>query len=1147
MGEPYGRRHAVALVREFMTRPEPQGRPTTRRVPILVFTGPKGCGRTALLDALSAELKHRTPHARIDCAGLRSTAAWEVLSYLTFEFNRTAAEYRRIPFPRFVTAQVAIAEPLSLHDVQGDRARIREALERLRRVDRLREFVAGQAEAVTRAVPGLGVAPGVADAARLAPGLVLRGLISWRRGRRVVLGRGLEWYGDGDHAYDELIRLNRLTRDDAGEADRREAAELLWAAFLADLRAAFDQGRGARRWSLNCVVLLDDVDTRAGRLLHRALVDARRREPDPLTVVATSAGGVAQHVAPDQEIPFAEKASYADYVTRGQGGHESDSYPVALRDLTLDEVATMVARVGGPWLSARRDVAASVYRFTLGHPAATAVLVEAIGGSTRGPVPLRTLLGSRWRGPVDEEPVTVGERMLRQFLGTPPDDVLATLEVCAAARDVEQAEELTRSGLIPRARGDAAVVPADLRVNDPATGRAVMLPALRNLLLHRLAATPDRWSAAHTWLRDNGRESDRRYHALAARDVMPVVGWLEERVADPEAWFAELHLVTSAPRHLDPDEADPDRVLDAVGWTGPPEGPSRTIAGIVAALWTANDPLSSADRADLFSSAAWDLRALAQAPRAARTEFRRVAEEMDARAETGDETPAVRPVRLPAGPLSREPVDFTPPVPRLARRRARLQAVALVAVVALVAGVVAAVVWDRITRCGEGVHRHGDECVGVTDGSYAFDERLADVQRKILAENERVTALPHVTLAVLTPLVPTEVGSVTWQRVRSQLEGAHVAQLAANAGERSPKIRLLLANPGSAQQEWSRVVGQLADLVDSDRLVGVVGVGQSTVRAQETARALSAHDLPMVASVVTATNFNVEQPAPPGGQPTRIRGFARVSSTTGDQIAVLSQYLAETGVGEAMLVHDVDEDDLYTATLYDEFKAAASGGKLSITVESRFDTEASLDTQFREIMRDLCGDGAPDTVLYAGRAVLLDDLIGNLQRRGCALDRRITLVTGSDASMLRTRPDLRPREDQPDLAIVYTPHVDPDAARQEGNTVLGELTAEFERLGFDPTDLLDGWGVMMHDATLAASEAISRAGNGLAAGELPSRQAVRAELERSDRERNQVRGAGGTFTLDAETGDAVGRRLPVVEVGPTGEFTVRAVRDVPRR
>lgn len=1140
-GEPFdlqGRDRAVALVREFATRPERRGLPSTRRAPIVIFTGPKGCGKTALLDALADGLRGRTPFARVDCAAMKSTTAWEVLSLLAFDLNRHAAGYRSIPFPRFITAQVAIAAQID-GPGQAARTRIREALENARRVDQLRTFLVNLAQDVTGVVPGVGSVPGVATATRYAPNLVLDGLVSWRRGRRVVLGEGLDWYGTGNQAYDELVRLNLLTREDASEAERKEATELLWAAFLADLRAAFAK---ARTWSLNAVLLLDDVDTLPGRLLYRALADARRGEDDPLTVVATSAGGVARHVAPDEEIPFAEQAGFDDYLERRQGEYERDSYPVALRDLTLDEVKDMVSDVAGPRLrTSRRAVAAQVYRFTRGHPAATAVVVKAIGDNTSGVTSVRSLLGSRWRGPVDKDPVTVEQRLLRALLGEPSAVVLATLTACAAARDVEQADELARSELVSAPHGQVGLVPPELRVHDPDTGRVVMLPALRNLLVRRLAGDRTRWTAVHTWLRDNGRAADRTYHALALREVGEVVERLVALLPDTRAWFAELDAATAAPDDLDTDEADPAQVPAAADQSGPADEPGRTIARVVVALWAANDPLSTADRADLYRSAAWDLKTLAQRPGLSRNDFRKAAEQWEARAEEGGTPPPSRAARRQALTRQREQVDFTPPTPRRVRRGTRVRLAAVVVVAAVVAGTGGVIGWNLLTRCGAGVTERGGECVGVTDGSYVFDDRLADVQGRVLAENERVAEQPHVTVAVLTPLLPNPVGSVTWQRVRAQLEGAHAAQLAANDGQRSPKVRLLLANPGSRQQEWRVVVDQLLDGADEQRLVGVVGVGQSTTNAQETARALSAAGIPMVASVVTATDFNVEPPARSGGAARYINGFTRVNLTTGDQIAGLSEYLAGQGVREAMLVYDINENDLYTATLYDEFKAGAATGRLPITVESRFDTEASLDTQFREIMRDLCGDGAPNTVLYAGRAVLLDDLISNLQQRGCARDTNITLVTGSDASMLRTRPDLLPKDEQPDVTIVYTPHVDPDAAREMGITGFATLAAEFERLGFDTVDLADGWGVMMHDAALAMSEAISRSGNGLPAGELPTPQAVRAELARSDRVGNQIRGAGGDFFLHATTGNSVGRQFPIIEVGPTGAFEVRTI------
>jgi hypothetical protein len=1135
----YGRNRAIALVREFMERPEVNGYPTTRRTPIVIFTGPRGSGKSALLDGLGRSVRDNVPYARINCGRLKSAAAWKVLPLLAFELNRNAAGYRSIPFPRFVTAQVAIAAQL---DSVGPTAnqQIREALTSNRRVDKLRTFLDRLAQDMVGAVPVVGGMPGAATAAQYTADLLLDGLVSWRRGRRVVLGEGLEWYGSGGKAYAELIRLNRLTRDDADEAEHGEATELLWAAFLADLRAAFGKGRGARTWSLNCVLMLDDVDSEPGLLLYSALADARRLDVDPLTVVATSAGSVAGHVAPDGEIPFADEAGYEDYLVRRQGDDEQGSYPVALRDLTLDEINEMVTDLSDPRLGTRRGIATMVYRFTHGHPATTAAVVNAIGNHAGDTTSLARLLESRWRGPVNEASVTVGERLLNGLLDSKD---LASLEVCSAARDLEQGDELARSGLIPQVRGDNGLVPRELRLQESSTGRVVMLPVLRHLLLRGLAATPERWTAVHTWLRDNGREADRSYHALALRDVGAVVQGLTGLLGDSRAWLAELDSVTVAPSDLGTDESDPVQILATAGYAGSTDERAETTARLVAALWTANDPLSAASRSDLCESASEDLKTLAQQAGAARHDLMKAVGRLKAEAKKGY---LPRPTRTPPRSTQAPPPDaggFLPQVPEGERRRRRIRAIAVVTVLTLLAGFAIVATAPVLRRCAAGVHKHAGECVGFTDGSYVFNEQLAAVQRLIQEENERVEKEPHVTVALFTPLLATGRSSVSWQRVLAQLEGAYAAQKTAN-DQREPKVRLVLANPGSAQQEWHRVVGQLVESVDEERLVGVIGVGQSTANTRETARALSAADIPMVASVVTATDFAVEPPGGPGEQVRYIEGFTRVSSTTGNQIAVLSDYLAGKDAGKAMLVHDISDDDLYTSTLHHEFSDAAEKGKLSITVKGRFDTEALLGSQFDSIVGDLCSDEALKTVLYAGRAVLLDDLIGRLRDRRCARERLITLVTGSDASMLRTREDLRPEQGQADLAILYTPHVDLDAVADIPE--FERLTTQFERLGFDPDDLADGWGVMMHDAMLAMSEAISRSANGLKRGEVPTRQAVRAELGRAGLERNTVRGAGGPFTIDAATGNALGRRLPIMEVDKNGTFHVRDIVDVPR-
>jgi ABC-type branched-subunit amino acid transport system substrate-binding protein len=1140
----HGRDRAVALVREFMTRPAPEGFAATRRTPILIFAGPKGYGKTALLGALEKELRDKVPYAQVDAGTMRS-ATWVALSRLVFDLNRTAAGYRKIPFPRFITAQIAISAKITNLD-QNAGKRVRAVLERSRKVDKLYEFLEDLAKQVMpEPVKPLG--------ALVRP--IAKGLVSRRLGRRVVLGKGPDWWGAGDRAYDNLARLSWLTRErpptdrkketEAEKKERdeeeKEATKLLWSAFLADLRAAFARGHAKREWTLNCVLLLDNVDTEHGRRFYRELLDARRDDADPMTVVATSAGDLARHVAQRQrhDIPVVGEASYADYVDHWRNADGRDTYPAALRELTLDDVQGMLkAAVGSQFNMPYQVVVDTIYRFTRGHPSATTIVVKAIGQGGDASS-LTALLAFRWHRSADTNPEseTVEQRLLRKLLGNEHDQVLDDLAAFAAARDIQQAGELASSGLLMVFRDGN--IPDYLQVHDSNSGRMVMLPVLRNLLLRRLASMPGRWTAVHTWLRDHGQESDHLYHALALRDITAVVRRLEEVLSDPRAWFDELHAVTTAPNDLDTNESDPAQVLASASYTGPEEEPGITIARVVAALWAANDPLSSTDRAVLYRRAAEDLRTLSLRKGVARTDFQDVAQQYEDQAEGTEVGPSLP--RPPRGPSPTEEQDgFTPPKTQRARRKKGVQvtAIVMVCILALATGIFIWKPW--LNRCGEGVFEYGGECIGVTDGSYVFDDQLAEVQQQMLAENERVQGQPHVTVALLTSLLPSEVGSVTWERVRAQLEGAHVAQLAANEEGREPKIRLVLANPGSRQQEWRRVVDQLIETADEERLVGVIGVGLSTTNAQETARALAAADFPMVASVATATDFNVEPPAQ-GEPPEYTEGFTRVSLTTENQTTALSEYLDEQGVTQAMLVYDINDNDLYTATLYDEFLQATENSGLSVIVESRFDNEASLDTQFREIIRDLCGEGAPDTVLYAGRAVLLDELINNLRERGCAREENITLVTGSDGSILRTSRNLVPQNDQPPLTIIYTPHVDPDAARQLGITEFDQLTEAFQRLGFNTIDLADGWGVMMHDAMLALSEAINRSGNGLKPGELPTRQDVRAQLVRSNRERNQVRGAGGTFTLDSTTGNAVGRQVPIIEVGPTGEFQVKAI------
>jgi ABC-type branched-subunit amino acid transport system substrate-binding protein len=1109
-------------------------------VPVVVFTGPRGSGKTALLDKLETHLKQNVPHARINCRSLDpAVASWDILSFLVFEFNRLAANYRKVPFPRFMTARLVIDAELTLNDLATAQQQVKDTLLRYNKIDQLRGFVAGMAEVSAATVTGIGVPLEAKETTRQAIGQVLNGLVSWHRGRKVMRGEGLTWYGTGQAGINQLIDINRLARS-ADERDKRKATELTWAAFLADLHAAFRTGRASRDWSLNTVVLLDDIDSKPGGILLKELTQARRQravhqpdEPDPLTVVATSS-----------KISTAEEGS--DWY-----------HPVGLRDLMFDEVVAMVSSVAGAW-AGTKQVAASVYRFTRGHPGSTAMLIDAFVTNGGRPVPLKSLLQARLDDPVGEAQAgSVEEQMLHALVGDTSGPSIENLVTCSAARDFEQAEQLSGSGLIPPVRGDSGVVvPSNVQVSDVAGGRVRMLPVLRHLLLRHLSRDNRRWSATHQWLQHNGEPADQLYHALAGRDLALVTERLVARLVrtDIDDWLSELYSITSAPNDLDCDEADPDKVLAKVGRAEPPDAVTAAVGRLVVTLWIAQDPWSDADRSDLFGTAAAELRLLRQHVQVGRARLLKEADRFVAMAEdpntAGVSVGGTASTAAGAGESPKqttvEPSTFVPPTTEAGRKRKLWRkmsigtGVAAGLAAALVAGFV--VVPALFPECGDGLAEHSGECVGITDGSYVFDDRLAAVAEKIRAENERVGPESHVTLALLTPMTPSSTGSSTSERIRAQLQGAHAAQVRANEGENWPKVKLMLANPGSDQQEWRRVTDQLVELADRpEHLVGVIGLVPSSQRTQEVMRELAAADLPMVATLVTATDINKV------GGSHYVEGFTRVSSTTHDQVTALSNYLSTAPRRRAMLVYDRDEQNLFVSAMRDDFKAIApTRANLPITVESEYDTEASLNAQLKAIMGDLCGDGAPDTILYAARAELFDELIVNVRERNCARDRMITIVSGSDASVLRTQGDLKPKanENNAKTAILYTPAADPEALRQDGVEEAEQLSTQFERLSFDATDLADGWAILTFDGMLAATNAVGRAAAARGGGELPTRQEVRFELERTDRERNQVRGAGGTFTLDAETGNVIGRRLPVIEVDQSWRFTIKGIYDV---
>lgn len=620
-----GREREIGLVREFVERPERNGIPHSRSVPILVFTAERGSGKSALLSELSERLDQNVPHAVVDCETIDADSVGQTLRAVAFELNRKCGNYGRISFPRFVTAQVIIAQDLDLTDPARARAHAKETLKH-RNIGKLRTFLANTTPDVLALLPLAQQLPGLTTAGRYVPDLIFNGLGSWRQGRRVVLGEGTAWFGHQDRGQqqdpvDVLVDLNRRAANKPVADDQHEVAELLWAAFLADLRYGF------RKWSttrtLNCVILLDNVDSPAGLAFLEGLMRARRQhdahtedDPDPLTVVATSRGALSARVTPVGEtIPLTEHASYADYRVSNKGKLAQGCYPVQLRYLTEDEVGNMVAALRLQFGSNRRTTTA-IHRLTQGHAGATRMILDAIFRHATDPVDLRNILDSpEPGGDLEDDPATVEQRILNMFLQGLPEKVIGDLVTCSAARDLEQGLILSaHSELLRASHGETTLVFAP-ELWPSTTGNAAMPPILRRLLLRKLAVRDSdqaTWFEVHDWLRHSrmevGDETGSLYHALALGQVEHVAKRLAELLPQRGVtnWLTMLKAISAAPNALEHRVSPLDQVSQLTNWAQPNEIPIAPLARLMTALWIDSDPLGDNHRKSMYLSISAD-------------------------------------------------------------------------------------------------------------------------------------------------------------------------------------------------------------------------------------------------------------------------------------------------------------------------------------------------------------------------------------------------------------------------------------------------------------------------------------------------------------------------------------------------------------
>lgn len=401
-----------------------------------------------MVNMLARRLDQRVPVARVGFEQHRAAAVPEVLSAIAFQLGNTCERYGSLGFPSLAAGRLIMRAELPDHRPAA-RAEVKRLLAAHVDLDSIRSILWDTAGALAPLLT-----PGGA-AFRAIARVGIEGVLRLVRRAKAL---SPDWYAHQDRGlrknpYDVLVDLNSWTK----EGHTHQVNELLWQAFLADLRDGFQNSSHAFEMTLNCVVLLDDVDTPLGQDFVNGLVEARKNRlvhgmdsADPMTAVTTSRGellagaprqGLVDYLGPDSDHEL----------TAADRDEPSWWCRYTLRDLTERETAAMVSTLpasadGTGQSIGNHQLTSMVYGIAGGHPATTATLIEAMRehplehGDT-----LARLLEHLEPGR-DPDRLPLGERLRQQLLGEFTEDTYEDLVTCAAARTKQHASLLAARG-----------------------------------------------------------------------------------------------------------------------------------------------------------------------------------------------------------------------------------------------------------------------------------------------------------------------------------------------------------------------------------------------------------------------------------------------------------------------------------------------------------------------------------------------------------------------------------------------------------------------------------------------------------------------------------------------------------------------------
>ncbi|WP_406467179.1 hypothetical protein [Streptomyces sp. NBC_01594] len=655
--------------------------------PVVVLTGGRGMGKTAVLKQLRHVYREITPVALVDCEavvppedpGPGWTPVTGALPELAAQLTVRVHGARPVQFPRLSLGLVAVA---SISWSREDDTRAQRDLQSLGPVLATVDTKGGAATGwVAKVLTKL--AASAFDSMVPLAGLVAEATVetvleeTFSRFQR----RSADWYGSYPQAGGNgRIGLRQLAVDfERGGDLRRRAEDHLVLALVEDLvRAYRGMARGARRG--RPVLLLDNAHTALGRQLVEPLLRQRGAGGrDQIAVFASSRARDHEGLSHAVRHRLPEVA---------HGSHWARSTEVTSGILAVDLTplsATQVQAAFDRFDPAGRTpagLARGVHRLTGGRPLGVALFAQAAGevGEPAALVP-GALFDCTVELREDRPPVRVADELLKQLLPGQRPDVLSVL---AAAHGEESARLLARTRLRGVSMdGDVALLVRDvLRAEDWQVGPDYFVadPLLRSLLLHRLRFQDGdhphyaMWRAVHESLRAAyvpGGSFPSVPHRLHQELVLGGAGAcvthlrVQFALTDVMRWLGALRFIAAAPYPRAPGSSGPDpRRAIALGQEPADSSPDEEtgLAGLderateiqlqlrrlLHAVWLLSDPLALPDD-EVTEKMAFELRQLSGRHPTGNSVL------WDAATHWPQDIRAWRPLSMPPGPPAHPP------------------------------------------------------------------------------------------------------------------------------------------------------------------------------------------------------------------------------------------------------------------------------------------------------------------------------------------------------------------------------------------------------------------------------------------------------------------------------------------------------------